>query len=160
MAVTTAYKVYGEEGHRQRMSFSPSFRRDWSDKLFGTRVFEAFGSDLTETNEYSIIRITRDTKEECKRELNGQISDGFFENSRVGKVVAIDPQEVTDLLEKRLHELWEELGDIPMDPETECMEAPFAGFDAGTRREEIWHWFEEVFEVRVADLLYGEEKEV
>lgn len=35
-------------------------------------------------NKYSIIRITRDTAEECEEEFDGQLSDGIFENSRVG----------------------------------------------------------------------------
>lgn len=37
---------------------------------------------------------------------------------------------------KKIEELWNE-------------------FPSGTNREEIWHWFEETFDVRVADLMYG-----
>lgn len=44
---------------------------------------------MTGTNEYTIIRITRNTAEECERELDGQISDGFFENCVVGKVIEV-----------------------------------------------------------------------
>ena len=36
-----------------------------------------------------------------------------------------------------LEELWAKLGDVPMDPETERMDAPFLGFPAGTPREDI-----------------------
>ena len=53
-------------------------------------------------------------------------------------------------------ELWSRLGDIPMNPETECIEEPFMHFPIGTHREEIWHWFEETFNVSVADLMYSE----
>ena len=158
--VSKAYKVYGEDGHRQRMSFGPSVRWDWSNEYDGTRIFEAVNSDITKTNEYSMIRITRDKESQCEDEMSGQVSDGYFENSRVGKIVEIDPQEVTDLKERRLQELLGELEDIPMDPETERIEAPFMGFNAGAYKEDIWHWFEEVFEVRIADLLYPEDKEV
>lgn len=56
---------------------------------------------------------------------------------------------------KRVTDLWDELGDLPMDPETECMEAPFQGFPAGTHREDIWHWFEETFHLSVATDLMG-----
>lgn len=42
-----------------------------------------------------------------------------------------------------LKELWEQLEDIPMNPETECIEEPYIGFNAGTHREEIWHWFDD-----------------
>ena len=44
---------------------------------------------MTGTNEYVIIRITRNTAEQCERELDGQISDGFFENCVVGKVIEV-----------------------------------------------------------------------
>ena len=55
----------------------------------------------------------------------------------------------------KVEALWEEFGDVPMNPETECIEEPWNGFPAGTNREEIWHWFEEIFSVSVADLMYG-----
>ena len=56
---------------------------------------------------------------------------------------------------KKVKELWNEFGDVPMNPETECIEEAWRGFPAGTNREEIWHWFEETFDVCVADLMYG-----
>ena len=89
MAVTRTWKVYGADGHRQRQSFGPSVRWDWSNELDGTRIFEADNCDKTGTNEYSLIRITRDTAELCDEEMEGQICDGYFENARVGKVVEI-----------------------------------------------------------------------
>ena len=55
----------------------------------------------------------------------------------------------------RVYELWDAFGDVPMDPETECIETEFEHFPTGTHREEIWHWFEDTFGVRIADLLYG-----
>ena len=50
--------------------------------------------------------------------------------------------------------LCQDFGDIPMNPETECIECDWNGFSAGTHREEIWHWFEEEFNIRVYDLMY------
>lgn len=97
MAITKMWKVYGAEGHRQRTSFWPSVRYDWTGKherIKGTRIFEAINSDKTGTNDYTIIKITRDTAEECDAELEGQISDGYFENSRTGKVIEITEEEV------------------------------------------------------------------
>lgn len=38
-----------------------------------------------------------------------------------------------------LEELWKRFGDVPMDPSTETMEAPFLDFPAGTSRVDIWH---------------------
>lgn len=88
MIVTRAWKVYGMGGHRQRESFNESYAYDWTEGE-SIRKIEVENSDKTGTNEYSIIRITRNTAEECERELDGQISDGIFENSRVGEIVEI-----------------------------------------------------------------------
>lgn len=49
--------------------------------------------------------------------------------------------------------LWELFGDIPMNPETECMEEIFLCFPAGTFREDIWHWFDEKHSRGVAYLM-------
>lgn len=87
--VTRAWRVYGAKGHRQRESFSKSYRWDFSDDMVGTRIIEVENSDRTGTNEYSILRITRDTAEECVTELDGQLGDGVFENSRIGAVEEI-----------------------------------------------------------------------
>lgn len=46
--------------------------------------------------------------------------------------------------------LWEQFGHVPMNPETECIEATWYGFPAGTHREQIWKWFETQFHISVA----------
>lgn len=51
--------------------------------------------------------------------------------------------------------LWCDFGDIPMNPETECIECEWCGFAVGTHREEIWCWFEEKFNISIADLMYN-----
>lgn len=86
--VTRSWKVYGPDGHRQRESFHKSVRYDFSNDEDGVRIIEVENADKTGTNEYSIIRITRDNRVLCQAELYGQLSDGIFENSHVGKVVA------------------------------------------------------------------------
>ncbi len=88
MAITRTWKIYGMQGHRQRESFNPSYSYNWTEGA-NVRKIEVKNSDTTGTNEYSIIRITRNTAEECERELDGQISDGIFENSRTGKIEEI-----------------------------------------------------------------------
>jgi len=67
------------------------------------------------------------------------------------------PDEIETLAERdaKLESLWAEFGDVPMDPKTECMEAPFLDFPVGTPREDIWHWFDERHSKGVAYLLYG-----
>lgn len=93
MAVSKSWLVYGAEGHRQRMAFRESVRWDWSNEKDGTRIFEALNFDKTGTYDYSLIKITRNTAEECMAELIGQLTDGYFENSRVGNVVEISEEE-------------------------------------------------------------------
>lgn len=53
--------------------------------------------------------------------------------------------------------IWRDFEDVPMDPETECMEAAFLHFPVGTKREDIWHWFDERHSQGVHYLLYGAE---
>ena len=81
--MTKEYRVYGILGHRQRESFNKSYTWDFSEGN-NKRIIEVLNSDKTGTNEYTILRITRNTEEECYAELEAQISDGIFENSRVG----------------------------------------------------------------------------
>lgn len=59
--------------------------------------------------------------------------------------------------DEELEELWAQFGDIPMNPETECIEEKFMGWEPGTHREEIWRWFDERHSKNVHFLLYGEE---
>ena len=90
--VTRAWRVYGAEGHRQRESFFPSYKHDFTSKKEGVRIIEVLNSDKTGTNEYSVIQITRDTDEECEKEFFGQLYDGIFENSRTGRYVEVVPE--------------------------------------------------------------------
>lgn len=92
---TRAWRVYGREGHRQRESFSESYTYNFSDEHNGTRIISVLNADKTGTNEYTVIKITRNTRGECASELDGQLSDGIFENSNVGKVEEIDPADFT-----------------------------------------------------------------
>lgn len=49
--------------------------------------------------------------------------------------------------------LWQDFGDVPMNPETECLDEPWLHFEAGTFREEIWKWFEREFSISVEKLM-------
>lgn len=86
--VTRTWRVYGQSGHRQRESFHTSRHWDFSDEE-NIRIIDVQNADQTGTNEYSIVRITCNTAEECKAELDGQLSDGLFEDSRYGEVEEI-----------------------------------------------------------------------
>jgi hypothetical protein len=89
--VTRTWRVYGAEGHRQGESFSASFVYDFSNQWGrkGVCIIEVENADKTGTNDYAIVRITRETSEECEAELMGQITDGIFENYRTGAIVEI-----------------------------------------------------------------------
>lgn len=89
VGVTKIWKVYGRENHRQRESFNASYLNDFSNAKDGIRIIEVFNSDKTGTNDYTIVIITRNTEEECRREFDGQLSDGIFENSHTGKIEEI-----------------------------------------------------------------------
>lgn len=110
---TRAWKVYGVEGHRQRESFCNSYKHDFSNEQDGIRIIEVFNSDKTGTNEYTIVRITRNTFGECERELDGQITDGIFENSRTGIVEEITDNQIEhwtmDTFGAMLPDNWEEI---------------------------------------------------
>lgn len=70
----------------------------------------------------------------------------------------MDGLEEIDTLRERdkiLEDLWTKLEDVPMDPETECIEEDFVNWPAGTHREDIWHWFDERHSKGVSYLLYG-----
>lgn len=86
--ITRSWKVYGQEGHRQRESFNESVKYNFSEDG-ETRIIEIENADKTGTNEYTIIRITRDTAAECEEEFWGQLGDGVFENCRTGRIEEI-----------------------------------------------------------------------
>lgn len=81
--MTKIFRIYGIDGHRQQESFNPSYTYDFS-KDSVTRIIEVRNADITGTNDYTELVITRNSEQECYDELNGQLSDGIFENVRVG----------------------------------------------------------------------------
>jgi len=56
----------------------------------------------------------------------------------------------------QLEELWGQFADVPINPDTECIEDEFLGWGAGIHREEIWHWFDRRHSKGVAHLLYND----
>lgn len=56
--------------------------------------------------------------------------------------------------DEELEELWAQFEDIPMNPETECIEKEFMGWGPGTHREKIWHWFDLRHSKGIVYLLY------
>lgn len=58
--------------------------------------------------------------------------------------------------DRALEDLWDQFGDVPMNPETECIEEKFMEWEPGTHREEVWKWFDRRHSKGVAYLLYGD----
>lgn len=83
------YKVTGLGNHRQRESFFPSYK--FTD--FEGIKTSVLNSDVTGTNNYSILILEADTKEKIEEALDGQLYDGIFENSNFGEVIEITEKE-------------------------------------------------------------------
>jgi hypothetical protein len=64
---------------------------------------------------------------------------------------------------KECDELWENLGDVPVN-ESEEIEEDFLHFEKGTDVYEIWHWFEETYNISVGrryfDFIRDEEENI
>lgn len=61
-------------------------------------------------------------------------------------------EQIYDLAKAK--DLWKILGNIPVN-ENDEIEESFLDFPIGTDKFEIWHWFEEEFNLSVAkDLMY------
>lgn len=53
---------------------------------------------------------------------------------------------------KKALEVWELLGDIPINDDEE-IDGNFLHFEKGTNMYDIWHWFEREFDVAVHELM-------
>ena len=134
-------------------------------------------------DEYDYYSAILSSKKRCKNEMNGHIEPDykkFYEywHDLYGTNLQIlgwhlngEPEDFDRFFDsavtymegntptktfngKTAEELWSELGDAPMNPETECIKISWQGFPAGTHREDIWHWFEKTFNIAVYDLMY------
>ena len=66
-------------------------------------ILTILNSDITGTNDYSIVIITRDNEALCDREMDGQWSDGIFENCNVSLYEPLSPEK-TEYYLKRFKE--------------------------------------------------------
>lgn len=60
-------------------------------------------------------------------------------------------------IDKKLESLWEELADVPFDENEDgelILAVDWEDFNAGTEREEIWHWFDDRHSKGVAYLMF------
>ena len=105
MSITKAWKVYGADGHRQRESFHSSARinRSGNGEIC---IVEVRNADWTGTHDYSIIKITADTADRCEQEFTAQLTDGVFENCRVGRYEEIGSVENWYCLDTNFFDKW------------------------------------------------------
>ena len=85
------YHVYGEYGHRQKESFYESYELLNENN---NTIICINNSDITGTNDYSEIVIIAKNEKECDEILDVQLTDGIFENSKTGKVVAVRNEQM------------------------------------------------------------------
>lgn len=145
-------QAWREDEDRERCTPGVAFNMFERDYGFGGELYSSYDEFLE--NEYlsmedMLMLLTTDEAKLYLQDVEKQIPEAEQ------TLMALESKE-------RLREakkLWLEFGTLPMDPETECMEMEFEGFPAGTHREEIWHWFEEHFNVSVAKDLMGLEGE-
>jgi hypothetical protein len=97
------------------------------------------------TEEKNIVRIAF---------LNGQntvYNDIIQRTAVIEKKVKLSEAENDKLRSKRKAlEAWIELADVPVD-EDDNTESEFKHFPVGTSKFDIWHWFEDEFDVSVAE---------
>lgn len=82
--VTKVWLVYAKKEPKNE-----SYKFDFSNDDNGVRIIEVLNSDRTGCDEFSILKITRNSEEECIQELYGQESDGIWENDELQREVEI-----------------------------------------------------------------------
>lgn len=95
------YKVHGAAGHRQRESFSPSYKVT----TFSNVTISVINSDVTGTNKYSVMKLEGDNEAQLEDEFEGQLSDGVFENSAYGITEEIKDEEFDKYVNKYIPDI-------------------------------------------------------
>ena len=79
------WKVYGADGHRQRESFADSF----SFNTINGACIMIRNYDMTGTHEYTKVIVLSKNEKLCDEEFEAQLTDGIFENSKIGKIEVV-----------------------------------------------------------------------
>lgn len=100
-------------------------------------------------------------QEDCQRTGKEPEEDKFGKwvknHANLAKEICQNMLDTSEITDEEIKLLWSKFEDVPMNPETERMEAEFLSFPAGTHREEIWEWFDQRYSGGVYHLLYGDE---
>jgi len=117
----------------QRIRALDNLKIERSESGYGRRLFQGDEFIWPEDNEEEII---------------------FFDDPEYVDDITYGPTQLhlpLDTERPECQELWDELSDLPVD-NNDRIEEPFLQFEIGTRREDIWHWFEFTFDVSIMDL--------
>ena len=68
-------------------------------------------------------------------------------NDIIDKIYELENEKRNSLLSQAKH-LWKEFEDVPIDRD-ENIDISWHIFEKGTNRQDIWHWFEDSFNVSV-----------
>lgn len=90
--MTKMWKVFGVTGHRQKVSFQPS-KTYFFERESGSVAVGVFNADITGTNDFSVVVVSAPNDLECENEFSAQLSDGVFENARIGRIEEINGGE-------------------------------------------------------------------
>ena len=71
-----------------------------------------------------------------------------------GTSVVLTRQIAEGLSDRLIEGLWLYFGNCEYDSDTETILEDFMDFPTGTWREDIWHWFDEVYSKGVVELMY------
>lgn len=128
---------------------------DWSEVESWSHEHLMKGESVKIDGPQGVLEITADEYNQAWEEgaadfdINEEIVD--YKNRIVNSSTEIKCSD--DEVER----LWESFADVPMNPETEEIEEDFMEFPAGTKREDVWHWFDKNHSKGIAHLLYGKE---
>ena len=88
------------------------------------------------------------------KERISKLEEGLAKgNAYTGEELASMGEELFQL--HHIRELWQQLGDIPLEYNSDNIDVEWHHFPKGTNRFDIWHWFEDTFNISVAIDLMG-----
>lgn len=113
--------------------------------LYRQGRMDPWSYEYSDGNEDAVNEIIRLAEEiaECRMPSNAAID-----------ISIVNVAGGLELDDGKLEYLWEKFEDVLVDDD-ECILDDFLGFEQGTHREEVWHWFDERYSGGVAGLMWG-----
>jgi hypothetical protein len=141
--------------------FEPNIDNVIGDEMSWDEVIESYCDNLEMPLGMNVIRDLLPESEFIENDA-AYVSDVLFKNPThsLFTIAQVSTQAsyrdyAKDLLlesECLAKALWSRLGNVCIDDD-ECIESSFLDFEIGVDRKDIWHWFEQQFNVAVVDLM-------